>query len=70
MKRIVILVDGTWNNEGQGDDTNIAKLDPNYHAVAGNPLIKASAADGTAQKVFYHAGVGTEPGMFMVLYSS
>jgi len=64
MKRIVILIDGTWNNEGQGNDTNIAKLDPNYHAVAGNPLIKASAADGTAQKVFYHAGVGTEPDIF------
>jgi uncharacterized protein (DUF2235 family) len=30
MKRIVILIDGTWNEEGKGNDTNIAKLDPNY----------------------------------------
>jgi uncharacterized protein (DUF2235 family) len=28
MKRIVVLIDGTWNDEGKGDDTNVAKLDP------------------------------------------
>ena len=28
MKRIIILIDGTWNEEGKGNDTNIAKLDP------------------------------------------
>ncbi len=60
MKRIVVLIDGTWDEEGIGDATNVAKLDP----ASGNrnkPLIKASGADGTIQKTFYHAGVGTEP---------
>ena len=60
MKRIVILIDGTWNEEGKGNDTNIAKLDPNYKA-AGAPLIKLSATDGIVQKAFYHPGVGSDP---------
>ena len=60
MKRIVSLIDGTWNEEGKGNDTNIAKLDPNY-AKAGAPLIKPSAADGTRQIAFYHEGVGSDP---------
>jgi uncharacterized protein (DUF2235 family) len=60
MKRIVTLIDGTWNEEGQGNDTNIAKLDPGY-TKAGAPLIKAIAADGTEQRTFYHDGVGADP---------
>ncbi|HEX7563466.1 MAG TPA: DUF2235 domain-containing protein, partial [Bradyrhizobium sp.] len=60
MKRIVILIDGTWNDEGHGNDTNIAKLDPSY-AGAGAPLISAKSADHVAQMVFYHKGVGAEP---------
>ena len=60
MKRIVSLIDGTWNEEGKGNDTNIAKLDPNY-AKAGAPLIKPKAADGTRQIAFYHEGVGSDP---------
>jgi hypothetical protein len=60
MKRIVSLIDGTWNEEGKGNDTNIAKLDPNY-AKAGAPLIKPRAADGTRQIAFYHDGVGNDP---------
>jgi uncharacterized protein (DUF2235 family) len=59
MKRIVVLIDGTWNQEGIGDDTNIAKLDPNY-AGAGTPLIKAVSSAGILQKAFYHKGVGAE----------
>lgn len=62
MKRIVILVDGTWNEEGKGNDTNIAKLDPDYRPD-GLPLIKRVAADSTEQRVFYHPGVGTEPNL-------
>ena len=27
MKRIVVLIDGTWGKEGAGIDTNVAKLD-------------------------------------------
>ena len=60
MKRIVILIDGTWNDEGHGNDTNIAKLDPAY-AGAGAPLISTKSTDGVAQMVFYHKGVGAEP---------
>jgi uncharacterized protein (DUF2235 family) len=58
MKRIVILIDGTWNEEGTDFDTNIAKLDPSYGTT---PLIKSKAADGTIQKVYYHKGVGADP---------
>lgn len=65
MKRIVILIDGTWNEEGNGNDTNIAKLDPKNKLGPKNknvaPLIKPSAADGTAQMAFYHKGVGADP---------
>jgi uncharacterized protein (DUF2235 family) len=60
MKRIVTLIDGTWNEEGKGNDTNIAKLDPNY-PKAGAPLIKPKAADGIRQIAFYHKGVGSDP---------
>ena len=52
MKRIVILIDGTWNDEGKGNDTNIAKLDPNYRK-AGAPLIKLVGSDNIEQKAFY-----------------
>ena len=34
MKRIVILLDGTWNNEAIGFDTNVARLDPGYDGPA------------------------------------
>lgn len=60
MKRIVILVDGTWNEESTGINTNIAKLDPD-NKQAGAPLIKPRASDGTEQRVFYHDGVGNDP---------
>jgi uncharacterized protein (DUF2235 family) len=55
MKRVVILIDGTWKMEGINADTNVAKLD------AGNmlrSLIKRSAS-GTTQEIFYHDGVGS-----------
>ena len=58
MKRIVILIDGTWNEEGIGRDTNIAKFDPAY---GNTPLIKQRAEDGTIQSVYYHKGVGEDP---------
>jgi uncharacterized protein (DUF2235 family) len=60
MKRIVVLIDGTWDEEGIGDATNLAKLDPAY-GDRSKALIKESGANGTIQKTFYHAGVGTEP---------
>src|SRR5215469_97764 len=59
MKRIVVLIDGTWNKEGAGADTNVAKLDGATRA-AGQAFIKATAADGFAQHVHYHDGVGVE----------
>jgi uncharacterized protein (DUF2235 family) len=57
MKRIVVLIDGTWNKEGSGADTNVAKLDSAKKIQA---LIQANAADGTVQHVHYHDGVGSE----------
>jgi uncharacterized protein (DUF2235 family) len=57
MKRIVALIDGTWNKEGSGADTNVAKLDSAKKIQA---FIKASAADGIVQHVHYHDGVGSE----------
>jgi uncharacterized protein (DUF2235 family) len=60
MKRIVILIDGTWCDEDSQQDTNVAKLDPANPKLK-TPLIKAGAADGTLQRAFYHKGVGAEP---------
>jgi uncharacterized protein (DUF2235 family) len=57
MKRIVALIDGTWNNEGTGAYTNVAKLD------SGNKIqtfIRGTAADGTRQRVHYHDGLGSD----------
>jgi len=59
MKRIVRLIDGTWNKEGLGADTNVAKLDSGKKIIT-QAFIKAIAADGTVQNVRYHDGVGTE----------
>src|SRR5215472_7695933 len=59
MKRIVVLIDGTWNKEGTSQDTNVAKLDAGQKALAPQ-FIKSRAADGTIQKVHYHDGVGSE----------
>jgi len=59
MKRIVVLIDGTWNKKGSGADTNVAKLDSGKKIIA-QAFIKAFASDGTAQHVHYHDGVGAE----------
>ena len=63
MKRTVVLIDGTWNKEGTGADTNVAKLDSGKKIIT-QAFIKAFASDGTAQHVHYHDGVGSE-GDFM-----
>jgi len=63
MKRIVILIDGTWDQEGSGADTNVAKLDPNNTAT-GPALIKSFSEDGLAQPVVYHKGVGADKDFF------
>ena len=64
MKRIVVLIDGTWNKEGTAGNTNVAKLDIGRR-IAANAFIKVNAADGAAQHVHYHDGVGTEGDFFM-----
>ena len=63
MKRIVVLIDGTWGKEGAGIDTNVAKLDSGKK----NPVqtfINAQTTDGILQKVHYHDGVGAEGDLF------
>jgi hypothetical protein len=62
MKRIIVLIDGTWNKEGVNADTNVAKLDPNNKKCV-QRIIKPEAVDGTVQEVFYHDGVGTDGGL-------
>ena len=57
MKRIVILIDGTWDKEGTTGNTNVAKLGV-------NALIKRRAANGTVQQVRYHDGVGAYGDIF------
>jgi uncharacterized protein (DUF2235 family) len=63
MKRIVVLIDGTWNKEGTTNDTNVAKLD-SANRAAQRRFIKAEAAGGITQKVHYHDGVGAEGDVF------
>jgi uncharacterized protein (DUF2235 family) len=66
MKRIVILIDGTWNREGITGNTNVAALDPGNRIVA-HAFIKTTGADGVAQHVRYHDGVGAEGDLFKKL---
>ena len=66
MKRIVILIDGTWNKEGIAGNTNVAALDSG-NRIAGGGFIKTTAADGVAQHVHYHDGVGAEGDLFKKL---
>jgi hypothetical protein len=63
MKRIVVLIDGTWNKEGTTDDTNVAKLD-SANRTAAQRFITDKDAGGIVQKVHYHDGVGTEGDVF------
>jgi uncharacterized protein (DUF2235 family) len=57
MKRIVVLIDGTWGKKGTGLDTNVAKLDCGKKIVT-QAFVKERAANGTVQNVHYHDGVG------------
>ena len=66
MKRIVILIDGTWNKEGIAGNTNVAALDPG-NRIGGGAFIKTAATDGVAQHVHYHDGVGAEGDLFKKL---
>jgi hypothetical protein len=59
MKRIIVLVDGTWNKEGAGADTNVAKLDSGKKIIT-QAFIKAIATGGIVQHVHYHDGVGSD----------
>jgi uncharacterized protein (DUF2235 family) len=63
MKRILVLIDGTWGKEGTGADTNVAKLDSGNKIVT-QAFIRPKAADGTVQNVHYHDGVGAEGDIF------
>jgi len=60
MKRIIILIDGTWNLEAKGANTNVALLDPANKTLAVKPLILSEGTDGVAQVVRYHCGLGAD----------
>jgi uncharacterized protein (DUF2235 family) len=66
MRRIVILIDGTWNKEGITGNTNVAALDPG-NRIGTHAFIKTPAADGVAQHVHYRSGVGAEGDLFKKL---
>ena len=57
MKRIIALIDGTWNKEGTGADTNVAKLDSGKKIIT-QAFIKTTAAGSIAQNVIYLMGWG------------
>jgi len=58
VKRIVTLIDGTWDGEsGDGASTNVARLDPG-DANGGARLIAERDSAGVEQRVLYHSGVG------------
>lgn len=63
LKRIVVLIDGTWNKEGTTGDTNVAKLDGSDRPAA-RRFIRGEGAAGIVQKVHYHDGVGAEGDFF------
>jgi uncharacterized protein (DUF2235 family) len=59
-------IDGTWNKEGITGNTNVAALDPGNQIVT-RAFIKTSAANGVAQHVHYHSGVGAKGDFFKKL---
>jgi uncharacterized protein (DUF2235 family) len=61
MKRIVICADGTWNERDRVDKKTGRRHPTNVTKVARGVL--PQAADGTAQVVYYHEGVGTSGGL-------
>jgi len=57
MKRIVILIDGTWNDEkNKRTDTNVAQLSSD-DKLPGEKLIKDASSTGIEQVVKYFPGV-------------
>jgi len=59
MKRIVLLIDGTWDKEGVGVASNVAKLDAGNTTLL-RPYVKTIDANGTRQLCHYHSGVGAD----------
>ena len=57
MKRIVICADGTWNQRDQIDKQTGKRRPTNVTKVA--RAVRARAANGVDQIVYYHDGVGT-----------
>ena len=43
MKRVITLIDGTWNEEGIGNDTNIAKIEPSVRGLSKSTEARAPA---------------------------
>jgi uncharacterized protein (DUF2235 family) len=63
MKRIIVLIDGTWDKADDRFPTNVVKLDAAYKRII-PPFIKPSADDGTKQICLYHPGVGAFGDLF------
>jgi uncharacterized protein (DUF2235 family) len=58
LKRIVTLIDGTWDSASAGGTpTNVARLDPGGPRAGAHLIAERDAAE-VAQIVLYHSGVG------------
>jgi uncharacterized protein (DUF2235 family) len=57
MKRLVLLFDGTWNDERHPDAaTNIVRL---WQLIAKGTREAEAGKDSIKQRIFYDEGVGT-----------
>ena len=57
MKRIVTLIDGTWNSETDGGTlTNIARLDPRDASAGARLIAERDAADAFDPGFFHDEG--------------
>src|SRR5262245_10919225 len=62
MKRIVICLDGTWNNPERDKDEGERVLYKPTNVLKTYRAIPLSASDGTSQVAFYLEGVGAFTG--------
>lgn len=60
MKQLVLLLDGTWNSDGDSERlTNIVRLREMLEAEKRTKASNASAASAIEQRLYYDEGVGT-----------
>ena len=64
MKRLILLLDGTWNSDDAANPTNIMRLRKLVEAgTRGESLPEGRQNDGIEQRIYYDNGVGTAGGI-------